>query len=175
MRCVAQGYFCDTHMQGYMVYNILKSKKGTDMNVQALYDEARRQGFERLVVGAVIVQGSKVLLLRRAAADFMGGLFELPGGGVEPQESILDALAREVDEETGLTGCEALQYFGAFDYLSESGEQTRQLNFLVRVNPADLRLSPEHETAAWVAPDEIDSFNMSPSVLGVLRNYWEGR
>ena len=46
-----------------------------------------------------------VLLLRMQRPDRPGHFWLLPGGGVEPNEDRLDALRREVWEETGLAVC----------------------------------------------------------------------
>ncbi|MFG1923254.1 NUDIX hydrolase [Cryptosporangium sp. NPDC048952] len=69
------------------------------------------------VVGAVIADtGGKILLLRRAAEDYLGGLWELPSGGVDDGETLTEALHREVYEETGLTVTAIEAYLGHFDY-----------------------------------------------------------
>jgi 8-oxo-dGTP diphosphatase len=75
-----------------------------------------------------------VLLLKRPANDFMGGIFELPSGKVEPGEDLKPALAREVEEETGLTVAVAMAYLGRFDYTSGSGKKSRQFDFVVTVD-----------------------------------------
>jgi len=49
-------------------------------------------------VSAIIVTGEGLLLQRRGD----NGLWGLPGGSVEPGESVADAVVREVREETGL-------------------------------------------------------------------------
>ncbi|NEE45902.1 NUDIX hydrolase, partial [Streptomyces sp. SID8455] len=75
-----------------------------DPLTESLLAEARRDGIEKYVVGALITdEDSRVLLLRRRGDDFLGGLWELPSGGVGPGERLVDALCREVLEETGLT------------------------------------------------------------------------
>ncbi|MBC7104774.1 MAG: NUDIX domain-containing protein, partial [Firmicutes bacterium] len=52
-------------------------------------------------VGAVVIEGGRVLLIERGAEPAKG-LWSVPGGLVDPGESLKDAVAREVREECGL-------------------------------------------------------------------------
>ncbi|MGN1033153.1 MAG: 8-oxo-dGTP diphosphatase [Intestinibacter sp.] len=54
-----------------------------------------------LTVLCLIYQGDKYLLQNRLAEDWKG--YTLPGGHIENGESIVDAVIREMKEETGLT------------------------------------------------------------------------
>lgn len=54
-----------------------------------------------LTVLCLVEDGSRILLQNRVKKDWRG--YALPGGHVEPGESFVDAVVREMKEETGLT------------------------------------------------------------------------
>ena len=132
--------------------------------IRSLKRDMRRDGIQKVVVGAVIRRGGLVLLLKRRADDFMGGLVELPSGTVDSGESIIDALKREVREETGLEIKEIASFIGTFDYTSGSGKRTRQLNFLIHTDKREIKLNPEEHTESyWLDPgsDKFKTLNIS--------------
>jgi 8-oxo-dGTP diphosphatase len=51
------------------------------------------------VVGAVIVRDGLILCAQRGPHESLGGMWEFPGGKIEPGETACEALAREIDEE----------------------------------------------------------------------------
>ncbi|MGX5184232.1 (deoxy)nucleoside triphosphate pyrophosphohydrolase [Streptomyces avermitilis] len=58
---------------------------------------------ERIVVGAALLSGGRLLAARRSAPPELAGRWELPGGKVEPGETPEHALVRELREELGVT------------------------------------------------------------------------
>jgi len=140
--------------------------------VEQLVAESQKDEVQKLVVGAVIRKDGKFLLLERVPSDFMGGLVEFPSGTVDADEDLFKALAREVQEETGLVVNSVLAYLGSFDYTSSSGKKTRQFNFLVEVTPGEVKLEPtEHQTHHLVAlsDEAFNTLNISDATKAVLK------
>ena len=137
-----------------------------------LTKKAQIDKINRYVVGAVILDDSRVLLLQRPKDDFMGGIYELPSGKVENGESLDIALHREVTEETGLNISKIIQYLGLFDYESKSGKKTRQFNFVVSVDEfLEINLT-EHDNYAWLRNEELSKYKVTDSVKEILAIYW---
>ncbi|MDQ1304695.1 MAG: 8-oxo-dGTP diphosphatase [Actinomycetota bacterium] len=140
--------------------------------LEDLASAAQRDGIAQLVVGAVVVHDDRVLLLRRPADDFMGGIYELPSGKVDPGESLDAALAREVTEETGLTVEHLDTYLGAFDYTFGSGRPSRQFTFAVTVAAPKPVILTEHNDHRWHPLDEEPP--VTDAVQQILANYQRG-
>lgn len=128
-----------------------------------------------MVAAAVIRDGNTALLLERNPQDYLGGLFELPGGVVEPGETLAQALCREVAEETGLTLNGIDRYLGCFDYRSQSGRLTRQFNFQATAPETPAVILSEHASFAWVRLAELPQYPASPEVQQLLRQVLTGR
>jgi 8-oxo-dGTP diphosphatase len=141
--------------------------------LQQITAEAKEDGVQQLVVGAVVQHDGNVLLLQRPADDFMGGIFELPSGKVEAGEALDVALAREVKEETGLDVAGISDYLGHFDYMSGSGKKSRQFNFAVDVVASEPVELQEHDAYQWTPL--ADDPPVTDAVKDVLAKFREGR
>lgn len=136
-----------------------------------LENKARNEKISKMVAGAVITnKNGEILLMKRKKDDFMGGMFEIPGGNAEKGEGIYEALEREIKEETDLDLKKVISYINYFDYLSESGKKCRQFNFKVEVTDGPIVLT-EHDAYKWVGLDEIEKQNVSDEIKECLIVY----
>lgn len=120
----------------------------------AIRNKAQKDGITHISTGVAVVCDGRLLMVRRAAADFLGGEYELPGGGVDVEETIEAGAKRELYEETGLRVTKVLATFEGFDYSTDKKPRVRQINFLVQAMDAAIRLDPnEHDAFQWV--DEL--------------------
>jgi 8-oxo-dGTP diphosphatase len=115
------------------------------------------------VVGALILNAQGRVFVHRRGPErrFLPGGWDVVGGHVEPGETLLEALAREVEEETGwrLSGKPQLVYVGDWTLPGDEPSQHREFDFLVDVD-GDLdapRLEwPKHTELRWIGADELD-------------------
>lgn len=133
--------------------------------------------FSIIVVGAIIVDKDKILIVQRSQTeDIFPGLWELPSGKVEEFEKPEEALIREVKEETALD-IEIFKVFGDFEYQALKNSQMRQIkqiNFLVTAKNIDqLKLSSEHQAYKWISQEQINDFDISDQIKKVLRQAFD--
>lgn len=84
--------------------------------------------------GILLTADEEVLLMRMSFPWRSNDLWILPGGGIEPGESALDAVIREVYEETGLRGTDVLAEVWRREFLvAEAGTLMKQRYFLLPV------------------------------------------
>jgi 8-oxo-dGTP diphosphatase len=90
------------------------------------------------IVAAIIRRGDEILIVQQQGKDDPAPSWALPGGRVEPGELLIEALAREVREETGLT----VAAIGQLAYLvqAESDHQTLVLMFEVNDWSGEIRV-----------------------------------
>jgi 8-oxo-dGTP diphosphatase len=107
----------------------------------------------RGLVRAVVLRDGDVLLVQRSPdEDLFPNVWQCPAGGQEPGETVEEALARELREETGLELVSARRIGSDLTWLERGGrvEWWEHHNFLVEIDGGDVRLSDEHQAFAWV-------------------------
>jgi 8-oxo-dGTP diphosphatase len=109
----------------------------------------------QIAVSAAIFRDGKVLLTRRARSPAKG-FYSLPGGRVEFGESLHQALAREIDEETGLK-IEIIGLAGWREVLPATAGAGHYLimSFATRWVAGEPALNDELDDHRWIAPDAL--------------------
>nr|MBQ8243745.1 8-oxo-dGTP diphosphatase [Oscillospiraceae bacterium] len=106
-----------------------------------------------LTVLCLIHRGEELLLQNRTKPDWRG--WTLPGGHVEPGESIVDAVIREMKEETGLTILRP-KLCGVKQFPIENG---RYLVLMFETEEFEGRLSSSEEgTMAWIHRSRLPEY-----------------
>lgn len=110
----------------------------------------------KIAAKAIIFHDEHVLVLRkpeeeRLAKNHHG--WDFPGGGLEPDEPIMEALAREVWEETSLS-VKVISPVYVYDEVQEE-KHLVILKFVCRDPEGELSLSGEHESAHWFPLGDI--------------------
>ena len=140
------------------------------LNELAIRDKASKDGITHISTGAAVVKDSKILLVRRSIDDFLGGYYELPGGGVDEGETIEQAVMREVKEETGLVSSKVITTFKGFDYTTFKKPKVRQINLLIEVKPGKVKLSTEHDAFLWAKSDDLDNIKITDSMVECIKD-----
>ena len=105
---------------------------------------------------ALVVDGGRVLLARRAGEPFRG-YWDLPGGFLDEGEHPLDGLRRELREETGLD-VEPAEFVGVWmDRYGdvEDSHATLNLYWTARVLGGEAGAADDVTELAWFAPDGL--------------------
>jgi 8-oxo-dGTP diphosphatase len=122
-------------------------------------------------VGAVIVQSSRVLLVRRGQAPLLGE-WSLPGGLLECGETLREGVAREVREETGL-GVQTGELLGVYERVVP-GEDGRVryhyilIDFLCNVLSGELQAGSDAAEIRWFRADELNGLGLAEDTAEVI-------
>ncbi|MGV9821268.1 NUDIX hydrolase [Nocardia xishanensis] len=144
-------------------------REALDRIERQLRSEARRDGISDFVVGVAVFRDRKLLVVRRVPDDYHGGMYELPGGGVESGETFAECVARELFEETGLRVRSITEFLGGIDYATRTKPRVRKFSFLVEVEPGEVALAPgEHDAFAWIDASALDELPMAPDMRAAV-------
>lgn len=127
--------------------------------------------------GVLIIRGGRLALIER---QWNGGRYwVIPGGGVEPGETVAEAARREAEEELGVK-VELGILRVRIDHRQRDGSTQRQWYFDAALSSDDIQVvGPETKSehtgsykAVWIELDELDTGAVHPSaVVELLARY----
>jgi len=122
------------------------------------------------VAVGVIVEDGKVLIQQRPSEGLLGGLWEFPGGKLEPGETAAQAVVRELGEELGLS-VEAGDEFATVRHAYSHFRITLHALFCRRTPTTAPPSLPRERNARWVDLERLDDYpfpTANKKVLTVL-------
>jgi ADP-ribose pyrophosphatase YjhB (NUDIX family) len=125
-----------------------------------------------VAVGGVAVHGGRVALIRRGKEP-LRGRWTIPGGAVEPGETLAAAVEREMREETGLrVRCGALLEIVERVFRSRRGAACYRyviLDFACHLRRGSLQAGGDATAAAWVSAAELPRYRLTRAAERVVR------
>jgi len=128
-----------------------------------------------VAVGAVILDGNRVLLIQRGQEPLKGE-WSLPGGAVEIGETLEAALAREVREETSLDVIVG-PLVDVLDSIRRDADGRAEYHYIIidyacRVRsgtPTAARPGTDAADVRWVLVDDLDRYRLTDTAIAVIR------
>ena len=121
------------------------------------------------VVAAIIVDDKKVFATQRGYGEFKGG-WEFPGGKVEENETLEEAIVREIKEELD-TEIEVKSLLNTIEYDYPTFHLSMAC-FTCSVKSGHFVLK-EHEAAKWLDKENLDSVAWLPADQGLIEQIKE--
>lgn len=163
-----------------MLLNHPQAHQGLGFSIPMVYPREKRRGPPRAeakgepphlrqidVVGAVIQNATGAILCAlRPPGKSQGGLWEFPGGKIEPGESPAEALQREIAEELGCliqVGDQVADILHPYPNL-----QVRLITLRAEILQGEPR-PREHAELRWVQPTALAQLEWAPADLPTVR------
>lgn len=129
------------------------------------YGDKNESEVSVIVLAGVAVSEGRFLIARRLMSKSNGGMWEFPGGKLEPGESDQEALVREFEEEFSV-GIRVNESIGEFPYVSSALSLTLRV-YLIDIVSDDFVLV-DHSAVEWVELSKLSDYIFSPADIPVV-------
>jgi 8-oxo-dGTP diphosphatase len=129
-----------------------------------------------LAVSAAIVRDGRVLVARRARGPALG-IWTMPGGVVEAGETLIEALVREIAEETGMV-VEPVALAGHREVVVRDDDKRVSRHFVImcfatRWISGEPQLNDELSEARWLKPEELTGLKTTDGLAEIVAAAFE--
>jgi len=141
---------------------------------QTLITKAQIEGIERLNVAAVLFndEGKMLIAQRSATKKYLPNAWHIPGGQIDEDETVEEALKREVKEEFDLEITQIIADTGvAHDYTGHGGLKSRTF-FILAKSQGEIILNHENQAYKYIDKSEISDY-LEPFVQEVNTQVFE--
>ena len=113
-------------------------------------------------VAAAIIENERgqILIARRREGKSQAGMWEFPGGKLEPKESLEECLKRELAEEMQIE-IEPYQWYGENDHCYGK-TQIRLIAYKARYKSGTIHLI-DHDEVCWIDVQELSNYTFAPA------------
>jgi ADP-ribose pyrophosphatase len=127
--------------------------------------------FPKVAAAAVVIRKGKILLVKRANEPSRG-MWAVPGGSVQPGETLQAAAERETLEETGLV-VTAKEPIHVFDLIEREGGGRLRFHFVIidlaaRFIDGRPRAGDDALEARWLSPEDLLGMPVTPGTRKLL-------
>ena len=128
--------------------------------------------YPRVGVGAVVLDGDRVLLIQRGGTT-LPGKWSIPGGLVELSETTREAVCREISEECGLE-IDLVDVCGVLDRVVRDPDGRVRyhwvlVDFLAVTRGGTLCAGDDAADARWVPIDEVETYDTTDGLMDMIR------
>jgi ADP-ribose pyrophosphatase len=127
----------------------------------------------QVAIGAVVIRDGRVLLVKRKNPPSQN-LWAIPGGRVKAGEPLIDAVKREILEETGIN-VKVGQVVHVFDLIESNKSKDKLIHYVIIDYKAEyisgeIKAGDDALDVRWVSGDEIDQIPINDTSLKLLKD-----
>lgn len=126
---------------------------------------------------ALLRNKDKILVIREASTYKEGtqlGKFDVPGGRIEPGQSVEESLKREIEEETGIKSVtirNPIHVNEVCPVIHEEPLQIIRIFFECSTEEEKITLSADHDAFKWISPEAYLKENLIENLYPVFEAY----
>jgi A/G-specific adenine glycosylase len=142
------------------------------LNLQSVIPMSEtREPIPHKLIGVAVIwnEQGQILIDKRPQSGLLGGLWEFPGGKLEPNETLAECVVREIQEELGIC-IEVLEHFMTLDHAYTHFKVTLSVHHCRHVSGEPQPI--ECDEVKWVTLDELDQYpfpTANQKIIATLR------